>query len=94
MKTVIFAILSPSIVLTSFGQQHLPTILLKQAADELLESPFTQEALKQDKLSGLAKGSFQKVSAKNIWNFPYGGGGGGVWRGHFPYVFCNSPKCI
>jgi len=55
MKTVIFAILSPSIVLTSFGQQHLPTILLKQAADELLESPFTQEALKQDKLSGLAK---------------------------------------
>jgi len=55
MKTVIFAILSPSIVLTSFGQQHLPTILLKQAANELLESPLAQEALKQDKLSGLAK---------------------------------------
>ena len=25
-------------------------------------------------------GSFQKLSAKNIWNFPY--------------VFCNSPKCF
>ena len=21
-------------------------------------------------------------------------GEGGVWRGHFSYVFCNSPKCI
>ena len=19
---------------------------------------------------------------------------GGVWQGHFPYVFCNSPKCF
>ena len=55
MKTAIFVILSLSTILTSFGQQHLPTILLKQAADELLESPFAQEALKRDQLSGLAK---------------------------------------
>ena len=41
----------------------------------------------------LTKGSFQKVSAKKYGIF-HMQGGRGVWQGHFPYVFCNSPKCI
>ena len=40
----------------------------------------------------VGNGSFQKVSVKNIWNFPYVGGRGGL--SHFSYVFCSSPKCI
>ena len=31
---------------------------------------------------------------QHIWNFPYVGGEERVWWGHFPYVFCNSPKCV
>ena len=40
-------------------------------------------------LNWICKGSFQKVSAKNIWNFPYVGGE--VWQGHFPYGKFHKP---
>ena len=80
-------------VILRFGNTHSLLSVLEFSFDCTSYFYSSEFCFEHKKCLKMLKGSFQKLSAKNM-EFSICRGGGGVWQGHFPYVFCNSPKCI